>query len=92
MIYKGSAQSRADVRSIVAETQEAGVKQNHVSGSTLLKCFDANSKEQNIARTRNFIGSMYEALSEVLLSSVAEAYDRGIRIPGGVTISELEWH
>ena len=44
MIYKGSAQGRADVWSIVAETQEAGVKQNHVSGSTLLKCLDANPK------------------------------------------------
>ena len=44
MIYKGSAQGRADVWSIVAETQEAEVNQNHVSGSTLLKCLDANPK------------------------------------------------
>ena len=80
MIYKGSAQSRADVRSIVAETQEAGVKQNHVSGSTLLKCFDANSKEQNIARTMDLISSMDEPMGEVLLSSVAEAHVRGMRI------------
>ena len=44
MIYKGSAQGRADVWSIVAEAQEAGVEQNHVSVSTLLKCLDANPK------------------------------------------------
>ena len=92
MIYKSSAQGRADVWSIVAETQEAGVKQNCVTGSTLLKCFDANSEEQNIARTMNLISSMDETMNEVLLSSVVEAYARGIRIPGGVTVSELEWH
>ena len=44
MIRKGSAQGRADAWSIVAETQEADVKPNHMSGSTLLKCLDANPK------------------------------------------------
>ena len=44
MIYEGSVQCRADAWSIVAETQEADVKQNNVSGSTLLKCLDANPK------------------------------------------------
>ena len=44
MIRKGSAQGRADAWSIVTETQEADVKPNHMSGSTLLKCLDANSK------------------------------------------------
>ena len=92
MIYKGSAQGRADVWSIVAETQEAGVKQNRVTCSTLLKCLDADSGEQNIARTMNLISSMDEPMNEVLLSSVVEAYARGIRVPGGVKSSELEWH
>ena len=80
MIYKSSAQGRADVWSIVAETQEAGVKQNRVTCSTLLKCLDANSREQNMARTMNLISSMDEPLNEVLLSSVVEAHVGGIRI------------
>ncbi len=70
MIYKGSAQGRADVRGIVTEVQEAGVKPNRVTGSTLLKCLDANSKEQNIARTMYFISSLDEPMDEVPLSSV----------------------
>ena len=73
MIYKGSAQGRADVWGIVAETQEAGVKPNRVTCSTLLKCLDANSKEQNIARTMNLISSMDEPMDEVLLLFVGEA-------------------
>ena len=74
------------------KTQEAGVKQNHLTGSTLLKCLDANPREQNIARTMNLISSMDEPMNEVLLSSVVEAYARGIRIPGGAKGSKLEWH
>ena len=65
---------------IVAEKQEAGVKPNRVTRSTLLKCLDANSKEQNIARTMDLISSMDEPMNEVLLSSVVEAYARGMRI------------
>jgi len=37
MIHKGSAQGRADVWGIVAETQEAGAEPNRVTRSTLLK-------------------------------------------------------
>ena len=92
MIYKGSAQGRADVWSIVAETQEAGVKQNYVTDATLLKCYDANSKEQNIERTMNLVSSMDEPMNQVLLASLVEADARGIRVLGGVKSSELEWH
>ena len=80
MIYKGSVQGRADVWGIVAETQEAGVEPNRVTRSTLLKCLDANSKEQNIARTMNLISSMDEPMDEVLLLFVAEAQVQGTKI------------
>ena len=61
---------------IVAGIQEAGVKPNRATWSTLLKCLDANSKEQNIARTMDLISSMDEPMDEVLLSAVAEAQVR----------------
>ena len=38
-----------------------------MTGSTLLKCLDANSKEQNIARTMDLISSLDEPMDEVLL-------------------------
>ena len=38
-----------------------------MSYSTLLKCLDANSKEQNIARTMDLISSLDEPMDEVLL-------------------------
>ena len=58
---------------IVSGIQEAGVKPNRATWSTLLKCLDANSKEQNIARPVNLISGMDEPMDEVLLLFVAEA-------------------
>ena len=52
---------------IVAGIQEAGVNPNRATWSTLLKCLDANSKEQNIARTMDLISSLDEPMDEVLL-------------------------
>ena len=45
-----------------------------------LKCLDAYSEEQNIARTMDLISNMDEPMDEVLLSSVVEACVR-IRKP-----------
>ena len=84
MIYKASSQGRADMWIFVAETLEASVKQNHVTGSTLLKCLDANPREHNIARTMSLISSMDEPMNEILLASVVGSDARGIRILGGV--------
>ena len=45
-----------------------------------MKRLDANSEEQNLARTMDLISSMDEPMDEVLLSSVVvKAYVRGIR-------------
>merc|ERR1719399_1192022 len=80
MIDRGSARCRADVWSIVAEMQEAGVKPNRVTCSILLKCLDADSEDQNIERTMDLVSDMDEPMDEVLLSSVVEACVR-IRKP-----------
>ena len=49
-------------------------------GGPCLKCLDAYSVEQNIARTMDLISNMDEPMDEVLLSSVVEACVR-IRKP-----------
>jgi len=80
MIDRGNAEGRVEVWGVVAEMQEADVKPNRVTCSILLKCLDANSEEQNIARTMDLISNMDEPMDEVLLSSVVEACVR-IRKP-----------
>ena len=77
---RGNAEGRVEVWGVVAEMQEDDVKPNRVTCSIFLKCLDANSEEQNIARTMDVICNMDEPMDEVLLSSVVEACVR-IRKP-----------
>lgn len=73
LVTRGSHAQRREVWSVVREMKAIGVKPNQVTCSILLKSLNKNSSEADIMETMDLIGSMDEAMDEVLLSSVVEA-------------------